>query len=460
MSLREILTETQLLGHPPPPSFRQPRVKQARRKLEALFLEAESAIEAEELAEVAERLQAAISQGRENSISSRDWRKSAWCLWMADRPLAGNRKFLAAYLDHIVSSAKRSLIKKLISAYLRDYEETRVNLHLVTQFLKEHVANWDWVWADRHQRFALFDSDGPEKVAKILADNKQPVQDFLDEVGLRGDLAFAGYARQVYKHYLEKLRHSNKEKFEELLPKVLKWSIDGECLRFPGWEVELANALLTPWQDKRPSESVQNEIEDFLLRYFKDPRIPTTPGYKWTAVGEDTKAVILRWLVGAALEQFLQVVDKVAMVQQWRYRKAFWSAYHKAGVIDEAWVAFAWRGAAQAKRSFGTAKGFGKLSGSGVAAEHAVLVMKIGNLTIADWSHNGKCHMWTPSKSGIPKLYRRDYERDDLVHGSYNGGIVHAGAPHGTWQSTVASYIGNQTKIRLKRSAYMPRDTR
>ena len=128
-----------------------------------------------------------------------------------------------------------------------------------------------------------------------------------------------------------------------------------------------------------------------------------------------------------------------------------------AGFIDEAWVAFAADGVSKAKRSFNTT-GFGRLEGTGVSRDHAVLLLKMGGLTIADWSHNGKCHIWTANNSDAPKLYRSRYAdaKWNLGKNSDNEGTVHSAPKHGTWQRKVAKYIRDETGISMSQSAYMP----
>ena len=43
-------------------------------------------------------------------------------------------------------------------------------------------------------------------------------------------------------------------------------------------------------------------------------------------MSQDARAVFRRWLVKVALDQFLDVIDKLAAERMWRYRRAFWMA--------------------------------------------------------------------------------------------------------------------------------------
>ena len=95
----------------------------------------------------------------------------------------------------------------------------------------------------------------------------------------------------------------------------------------------------------------------------------------------------------ATLSQFLEVVDRVAERQQWHYRRAFWTAYIERRVVSNAWVAFGTTGAQVARRLADDSadtlmRHFAALGGAGT--DQAVLLLHIGDLIIADWSHNGR----------------------------------------------------------------------
>jgi hypothetical protein len=457
MYLREELKISREGGFFPATQFRKPRVREARAFLASKFTEAESLPPVIEIVEVADRLAKAARAKSLQTISRKDWKKAGWCLWIDEKGLASDNFFLSAYLDRIATVGRRSLYKKLISAYVREYSPSKPGMKKVGGFLASGVREWEWIWAERHRDLQFFSPAGPRIVAAAYLSDSKSAESFLDKVGLGAELGVCGYAYEAFSQCLGLFGKLKSERAEELLSRVLDWATDEDGLRYPGLEKRLADTLLLRWANASPNKKVQKTTEVFLLKHFGDPRIASVAGSKWHHVSDDAKSVMLRWLVGAALEQFLQVVDKVAMPSQWKYRRAFWSAYYKAGVIDEAWVAFAWQGQVQARKSFGTHKGFGKLEGGGVSSDHAVLLMKIGTITIADWSHNGKCHIWTQSMKTKPELYKKLYNRWDLIEGSSNKGVVHSSAQSGNWQGKISSYIARHTGVRLGVREYMPK---
>ena len=81
-------------------------------------------------------------------------------------------------------------------------------------------------------------------------------------------------------------------------------------------------------------------------------------------------------------------------------------------------TAFATQAARKDRRNQGAGMSFGRLQRGGISSEHAVLLMRIGDLTVADWNFNGKCHIWLRNNGSSPKLYEREYDRYELKTGS------------------------------------------
>lgn len=122
--------------------------------------------------------------------------------------------------------------------------------------------------------------------------------------------------------------------------------------------------------------------------------------------------------------------------------------------MREAWVVFAREGAARARdlsdKNAGATAGFGSFQrGGGVQSNHAVLLAQIGTIVIADWSHNGKCHIWLERNQDAPKLYRPDYSRFDLTRGSDFNQVHHSG-----WQTAVYNFINRHIGVPMTRSEY------
>jgi EH_Signature domain len=166
---------------------------------------------------------------------------------------------------------------------------------------------------------------------------------------------------------------------------------------------------------------------------------------------------MVRWLAQATLEQFLKVVDRVAAKQQWDYRRTFWGAYIAKRAITNSWVAFGSEGARFAKQlSKNTADKmrlrFATLEGAG--ADQAVLLLRIGDLVIADWSHNGRLRIWRRGNDSVPEFNNPHYIAKTLRTNS-DFDTVHL--PPDGWQARAEAYIRKHTNVKLTEKEYMPR---
>lgn len=433
----------------------QPLVAHARKALQAKF-SAESVVPAQEqLDQLARRLREAAQRAAWGDITPSDWRRAAWCLWLPGYELANSTRFFETYLARVRQRHRRSAYSALVGVYLREYRPDDKAFNLVAEAIREIVDAFQWPWARRHREYSLFwPHRGANTLAEALLAAPSSVSKTLEQAGLAGELSRGAFAQSVYCSVLGllKQRLGVSGVAPEELNQVLAWMADGNRLRFPGTEGPLADALLGNWRASDPDESIRSATQEFLMRTLGDPRIKGAG--RWLGVAEEDKRVLLRWLVGASLEQFLQIVDKVAQPSHWEYRRAFWGAYHEAGVIEEAWVVFGRRGYDIARRSFRDSVGYAQLSGG--EQTHAVLLLRIGELTIADWSHNGTCRIWTASNRHKPIFYGTHYARGDLV-AEANFSQMHHGSDRGTWQGAVADYIRSRTGIVLRRAQYMPR---
>ena len=171
--------------------------------------------------------------------------------------------------------------------------------------------------------------------------------------------------------------------------------------RFPEKSREIANHLLLPLANENPSPEIQDRIREFLLSHLGDPRI--TPD-SWQGVAWSAREVMLRWLVGVALEDFFRLLDAIALDRHWRYRKAFWSAYLERDRITDAWVILGSRvrDVAWASLSEGAEHYAGFRKRSGVQSNHSVLLLKVGPLTVSEWSHDGSCRVWLSDNQYAP----------------------------------------------------------
>ncbi|WFU42743.1 EH signature domain-containing protein [Bradyrhizobium sp. CB82] len=407
-----------------------------------------------------EKLRSAARAGDLSSLSLRDMRLSASCLFDGEAKLADDPRFLELYLGALRSIRSRLAIKRLIHAYCAHFDEKHPGIRQIGMFLREIITtiptNGQWLWPERHQLYGLFN---PMQVSARLCDaimkTSNPRKE-MELAGLSGPLLSGGLSSAVFLNALVLTEHRLKsDPMLEDVDRVIAWAkSDTGGLHYSAHRGAIANALLTPWARSDPDPAIKDVIQRFLIENLSDPRIDRGA---WLGTRQAALETIIRWLAQATLEQFLKVVDRVAERHQWDYRRAFWSAYIERGFVANAWVAFGSNGAHVARKiaeatSDQLMNRFGTLGGAG--PDQAVLLLSIGDLIVADWSHNGRLRIWRRGNAAAPKFNSSTYVAVELRKDS-DFDIVHS--PPDGWQGKAESYIRRHTGIRLAEHEYLPR---
>jgi hypothetical protein len=343
----------------------------------------------------------------------------------------------------------------LVSAYCVHFDPTHPGIGAVARFLLLKLPDMSSEWRERHQAVGFFEPmQAPSKIAAGLLEADNP-REGLARLGLAGRRGSSGLVAHVFRKVAETVRRRlEQDGGLDEVRRLISWgSGDGKTLRFESERAALANALLLPWRRRSAPSPARREVERFLLSALKDLRLH--PG-RWGAVDDDAKIVMRRWLAENSLEQFLRVVDRVAPAYQWKHRRAFWNAYFKKGVVQDAWVAFGREGATIARRVSDAGADEEMTYGELVRPpkpEQAVLLLRIGDLLVADWSHLGSVRIWCYGNDDAPELYAPHYGTRNLRQGC---DFEDTHDQHGHWQVQTHAFIERHTRIRLERSSYMP----
>jgi hypothetical protein len=407
------------------------------------------------------RLDAADRSGDHSAINDRDWRDSPWCGWQTEGsaiPLFRRPKFARHYCRWIKGRRRQGDYRRLVQGWLLNFDRENPSPFAATLIVPACTLWPDWLWARRHASLELFDADnGPANLASQVLDDLRPVREVLRERGLGDWLQTGGYAEAAFAAALGDLPRRLQMSVDEargldLVRRILDWaeSSAGD-LQFPGLRKQLVEALLIPWQQAAPPKAVERTITSFLLKTCGDPRMQRA---RWNGVDETATNVFKRWLTGATLEAFVRVIERVAEKDHWKYRKAFWMGYYRAGHILDAWVALG-PDAERIARQIDDLRGQSSRLVGQCQSNHCVLLLRIGNLVVADWSHNGKCRVWRDRQRHAPLLYRKQYDAGDLRVGA-DIEVVHQQASAGGWQRKIHDHICDLTGIRLSPSSYMP----
>ncbi len=453
----------------------------------------------------------ALNKKKWDTITPRDWRRAPWVLWYGREPLAQNPAFLHKLWSVIEENPR--LLRRVIRVYLRDFNAETEQMEAVAAFLRQQLASLPPEhtlarWQRSQQVYQLFtpSTDTVQNLVDLCL-QYDPVT-VLSDAGLTGELALTGLAPTVYLNALQQLGERLQQAIaagqlrqaawqalkwhytdhrvtlqtwfgeveadapepvdygEYLLKLMLTWSSEQGRLRYPQQRRELGHALLLPWLQDNPPQAIRENIHVFLLQHLGDPRVSAGA---WQGIQKNALKVFYRWMVGATLETFFNLLDQCALDSQWRYRRAFWWAYYERQYIDEAWLALG-----KSTQSFLAKKpalarsvqdAYGTLGGRGIKGRQSVLLFRIKNLIIAEWSHGGRCHVWHVDNPYAPSLYQTQYLREHVTRESEKlkpehkvAGISHYGNETGSWQADMASFIAENTGIRVNEVDYRPVD--
>ncbi len=361
-----------------------------------------------------------------------------------------------SYKPDILSSSRR--LRRIVKSFLKEYPIGSGLFDKWREMIEERLnrsshLTLDEFWENHREKFYL---NATSLHAKKWRSEYSANNEFLSDLSLPLDYNFV---RQIELRILEEYEVninevSDKLELTQRLVDLLE--LEEKKLKNESHIEQIADALLQPWKEEDPPPDVLKLIMQFLLKHLGDPRSSNfsserTPN-KWLRVDEDTKQIMLRWLVKESLEQFFQVVREVAFDQHWKYREEFWRAYYELDVIEDAWVSFGPKALSHAKERNLQKDSYAELLSG--ASNHSVLLMRMGNLTIAEFSHNGKCNIFKDENPDKPVLYK-GYYNVYMLRNSPDFVQIHHGSERGTWQQRVADYVRRETGIYLESWNYL-----
>lgn len=359
----------------------------------------------------------------------------------------------------IISRTKSSLYRALLSGYLQiadlDFEWVRT----IRSFLNDHKDQLPRKWINRCAQFGLLDDIPCKKLADQFWNESLEFDTQLDQAGITGALRTTGIGKQLLQRLCIELSRCDwlfEKNANQLLERFFSFVTPNGELSFAGHSSQdfIAHALLEPCVNQQPEPHIQKQIERFLISAYSDPRV--NPG-KWGHVPTDLIQVLNRWLTKQAMGLLLEVLNRTADEHHWDSRNEFWSFYLENDYVAEAWVIFGPEPHRHAKDlvitnpdfSAGTFGEF-KRGGGQVQANHSVLLMRIDNVVIAEWTHNGRVRLWDHGSKTCPPFYRQHYFAD-ILRGS---GVKHCAQEefnhdqYGHWKDKVDKFIYERTGIK------------
>lgn len=352
----------------------------------------------------------------------------------------------------------------LLVAYLMNFSRESDRCRDISALLIEKKSKLPKIWIRRLERVELLDIDNIEDIiATQLLQSGNENQTF-ESIGLvgayRASLLATSALLQTAKIVGAQVAKDNYENVENFIGLI---SQDNKIKNNFGQAAMVG--LLLPFVELTPSTNLKNKLKELFLLSFNDPRISS---HSWPELAlsngggvarDKCISIIKKWLNFDSIELFFKIIAEHAPDEQFEPRRQLWQDYFDQEYVTDAWVILgpaAQRTAQQMKDADETALGLRWSELTGALSEQSVLLMKIGNLVVAEWSHSGKFRAWDDNSPTKPKFYRSAYSGPELRRnsnkirtksGSFSDGITHLG----NWVPRAKQYINQQTGIRLSR---------
>ena len=383
-------------------------------------------------------------------LGRRDLKRVPWVLFWKDqqrnRKLAADSSFLQSYAKWLRQVRCPSAVGALVRVLLQYYPAELPTFGDLLQIARTSVAASSKGrlrnWRERHQQFQLFSENGPDHLGKLWLDSDGKDSKLLERAGLVEALEKGEFVRRATRYLLKGIarRLTDDALSAEQLRALLDSMLVERHLRIEGLWRDTISALLLPFESRKPVAELEKCIREFTLRHVGDPRIGAS---RWQGL-EKERQIMLRWLAKVTLDQFFRLLAETAQRDDhWEDRKQFWSYYLERGAVSDAWIILGpsaqWKVVSNANKLQGS---YGCLERAQDKSQSALL-MKVGNVVVAEWTHNSTCAFWVNDNTAAPHLYLHKYTRDNLKDDA-DELLWH----FRNWQSRAAAIIGQETGIR------------
>ena len=315
------------------------------------------------------------------------------------------RFFLIKEVD---ASTRCGFINPMVRVYMESFDPVARHTFDLAAALQRNREQIGPRWQDLI--FHIPDLFDPHLVSETIAERMDAMDDpwhGLRAIGLRQphapglmDFAHLAFIRRIAP------RLNQKQEIERLLGWLRP---DGQTLQQMGAGAAI-NALLAPWRQQSPSKDISSLLTDRLTEFYGHPKVHRHPA--WSEVDPELETMFLRWLMRADFRFLFRILDEVERGHMWSDREHFWETMLEQGVVDELWVAFNEEGyhVAQEKlpaNTRETALRFGHQTGE---KDKSLLLMRIGEKIVVEGTYNFKLHIFDADASGVPELYKSQYD--------------------------------------------------
>lgn len=347
-------------------------------------------------------------------------------------------------------SLKLTLTEILRKAFpLKDYDFKNIRKIKIILEKNDHKKSVLKI-LESNKKYPILERGGVEKVAIDILSSKESFKSLFEDPlwRIKGRLLEGGIGKVFIKNLCKSINKKNIKRFLDYLQYVesnekLSWSSD--------LNEDIVRALLRLFKSSDPEKELKNLIEKRSDSFLGDPRFHTV---NWHDLPEE-KNIILRWKTKKSLENFFHLIEYVSTnspdaERMWPSRRKFMKSCLENGHITGAWVVLGKKALVLREKFRIESSSHGVLK-SGGQLTHSVLLFQIGDLILSEWSHTGKIRIWKNSSHSCPKLYEKEYTRDDVISIPIKE-FVHVSS--GSWIDRLTEFIFEQTGIDINESEY------
>jgi len=342
------------------------------------------------------------------------------------------------YLTEIAAREPGAFLDGMVGVYIESFAPGRDH----TRHLAKALAERSHELGARHRKLmaALPELFRPDAAPLALARTMREADDaytHLKAIGLNSPHT-SGLARAAQKIFVERLAPDLDK--AEARRKLFNWLTPENGPVLQAGAGPAVEALLAPWRDRNPPDTLRNELSEAIIAAWNDPRLHA--GGIWSGFDSGLRAVLLRWLTHQDMKFFCDMVTATQNSHMWPPRRDFWLKLYHDRMIDEAWVAFGSEARRYAQRNLlrggktDMNRRFGHQLDRGGST--SLLIMRIGNKIVVDGCHSYKTHIFRADDRRAPKLYERQYYCDDIMRASPNS------KPHNSipsWSQWVMQHV-------------------
>lgn len=380
-------------------------------------------------------------------------------LQSADDPAAGGEAGFASLIAEAERRADRSSARAVLRALLDGFDPDAPRTAALAGALRTLAPRLP---PDMGRLTRLLKLAKPPRavvtVAGLLGTDRNGLR-FARPSVLRTPLGAHAIARVIEATVTGAASAEPKATLEEL---IALGSLDDGTLS-PRLRALLYPALVRPFLDGTPDAAWRNPVKELVLGAHGGPRLPATVRPRLHrdhdgSLASRCVALVRRWLAVDTFRLFIAVIDRTGVDDQWRARRDFWMRYFETEAVTDVRAIFAGeadRVARHVRAQPGNrAMTWAKLGQA--QPNHSVLLMQIGPLRIAEWSHSGRVRFWLPQARPQPRMNAGEYVGPELRDGSIpvwhpdqnamvDGFVHHA---NGRWRSYTAAVIAKHAGVR------------